>query len=144
MAYKEFLGRGMKFPPQVNPATGRFETSEGNQSVKESIYIILMTQKTERILKPGFGASLMSYTFMDTSVTMLNVMARELENELATQEPRIEAVSVDVDPNVKDGCLIVNISYTVRETNTRDNMVFPFYLNATWEEEETVDENAEL
>ena len=38
--------------------------------------------------------------------------------------------TVDVDPDVREGCLIVNIGYVVAETNTRDNFVFPFYLNA--------------
>ena len=45
MKTNTFLGRGMKFPPQVNPATGRIVTSEDNISVKESIYLILMTNK---------------------------------------------------------------------------------------------------
>ena len=43
---KEFLGKGMKFPPQINPATGRFVTVDGAQAIKESIYLILMTAKT--------------------------------------------------------------------------------------------------
>ena len=42
---QECLGSGMKFPPQINPATGRFEVVSGQASVKESVYIILMTQK---------------------------------------------------------------------------------------------------
>ena len=37
----------MKFPPQINPATGRFAVSSEEESVKESVYLILMTQKTE-------------------------------------------------------------------------------------------------
>ena len=81
---QEFLGSGMKFPPQVNPSTGRFEVSSGVASVKESVYIILMTQKTERWIRPEFGSSLMNYTFMDTSVTMLNLMAREVASDLMT------------------------------------------------------------
>ena len=131
---QKFLGSGMKFPPQVNPATGRFEVSKGNTSVKESVYLILMTQKTERWIRPNFGSSLMSYTFMDTSNTMLNIMAREIASDLMTQEPRIEDVSIRVDAAEKPGCLIIYIDYLVRETNVRDNLVFPFYLNTTWEE----------
>lgn len=129
----DFLGTGMKFPPQINPATGRFETVSGEQSVKESIYLILMTQKTERMGRPDFGASLMSYTFMDTSVTALSMMSREIANDIMTQEPRVEQVQVDTDPDMKKGCLIVNISYIIRNTNVKENLVFPFYLDSTWE-----------
>lgn len=131
---RQFLGTGMKFPPQVDPGTGRFALSSGAQSVKESIYIILMTNQGERWLEPTFGSQIMRYTFMDTSLTMLNIMSNELRTFLLEQEPRISNVEVDINPAVKDGCLIVNIQYTIADTNTQDNLVFPFYLNASGEE----------
>lgn len=133
---QDFLGRGMKFPPQINPATGRFAVAEGAESVKEAIYLILMTQKTERWIRPDFGASLMSYTFMDTNTTLLNMMARDIARDLMQQEPRISDVDVRIDGKSKQGCLIIYIGYIIRETNVRDNLVFPFYLDTTWEEQE--------
>ncbi len=131
-----FLGTGMKFPPQVNRATGRFEVASEKESVKESVYLILMTQQTERFTRPNFGSNLMSYTFMDVNNTTLSIMIRDLTEQLTRQEPRIQDVRVAADDQVRDGCLIVNIGYTIRNTNVRDNLVFPFYLNVTDEEEE--------
>lgn len=131
-----FLGKGMKFPPQINPATGRFVTVKDAESVKQSIYLILMTQKTERFLRPEFGSNLMNYTFMDTSLTMLNIMAREITNDILRNEPRVEDVEINIDSTSKKGCLIININYRIRETNTSDNLVFPFYLDTSWNEEE--------
>jgi len=133
---QDFLGSGMKFPPQVNPVTGRFEVSGGSVSVKESVYLILMTQKTERWIRPEFGSSLMSYTFMDTGATMLTIMSREIANDLMRNEPRIEDVDVKIDAMSKQGALIIYVDYLIRETNVRDNLVFPFYLDTTWDEEE--------
>lgn len=132
---KKFLGSGMKFPPQINQATGRFMTSSAEQSVKESIYLILMTQRTERFARPDYGSTLMSYTFMDTNITALNMMKRDLSEQILTQEPRISDVEITTDTQTKEGCLIVNIDYVVSATNQRDNLVFPFYLNADVEEE---------
>lgn len=129
-----FLGTGVKFPPQVNKSTGRFMLSSGAGSIKESVYIILMTQRGERWLEPNFGSALLSYTFMDTSITMLSLMANDLRSVILEQEPRISDVDVDIDPNVSDGCLLVDIQYKISETNTRDNLVFPFYLNAVNED----------
>lgn len=137
---QDFLGSGMKFPPKINPATGRFEVSSGEVSVKESVYLILMTQKTERWIRPDFGSSLMNYTFMDTNTTMLNMMSREIARDLMKQEPRISNVEVSIDANTKPGCLIIQIGYLIRETNVMDNLVFPFYLNTTWEEEDQITE----
>jgi len=122
------------FPPQVNKSTGRFMMSSGADSVKESLYIILMTQRGERWLEPEFGSGLMGYTFMDTSLTMISLMASDLRNVILEQEPRISDVNIDIDPDLDRGCLIINIEYVLAETNTPDNLVFPFYLNAVKEE----------
>ena len=137
---QDFLGSGMKFPPRINPATGRFEVSRGEASVKESIYLILMTQKAERWIRPDFGSSLMNYTFINTNTTVLNMMAKDIAGDLMRQEPRISDVDIKIDANAKPGCLIIHIGYRIRETNTIDNLVFPFYLNTTWEEEEQTTE----
>lgn len=129
MEEQEYLGTGVKFPPQADRATGRFMLSGGKTSVKESVYIILMTQKSERWLRPEFGSRIMSYAFMDTSVTRLNMMARELRDTLLEQEPRIADAHVEIGNKPEKGCLIVNISYVLAETDTEENMVFPFYLD---------------
>ena len=110
--------------------------AEKAESVKESVYIILMTQKEERFTRPDFGSNILSYTFMDTSVTRINMMARELEETILEQEPRISEVDVSVDPQLDKGCLIINIVYTIAESNTQDNLVFPFYLYAQEEGEQ--------
>lgn len=133
---KDFLGRGMKFPPQINPATGRFVTVSEEESVRESIYLILMTQQTERPLRPYFGSNIMSYTFMDINMGQLNVVARTIQEQILTQEPRISDVRIGMEPGNQKGVILFNVEYTISSTNTRDNYVFPFYLNATSELEE--------
>ncbi len=135
MADQLFLGTGMKFLPQVNKTTGRFLTASGAQSVKESIYLILMTQRTERFMRPEFGSNILSYTFADTGGGMLTMMASDIVDTIASQEPRVTDVNVDMDGESRPGCLFIHISYTIRNSNVRENMVFPFYLNAGPEEE---------
>ncbi len=133
---KDFLGKGMKFPPQINPATGRFVTSSEEESVRESIYLILMTQQTERPLRPAFGSNIMSYTFMDINMGQLNMVARTIREQIMAQEPRISDVRVGMEQGNQRGLVLFNVEYTITSTNTKDNYVFPFYLNATSEAEE--------
>lgn len=135
MADNSFLGEGMKFPPQIDPATGRVLTSKREQSVKESIYLILMTRKTERLVRPNFGSVIESYAFMDTGYTVLNMMARELSETILNQEPRVADVDINIVPQLNEGRLILNIDYLIAASNTRDNLVFPFYLDGGVEEE---------
>ena len=134
MNERMFLGTGMKFPPQIDPGTGRFALSAGEQSVRESVYLILMTHQGERWLEPQFGSRMMSYAFMDSSPTTLRMMADELREMILRQEPRVGEVDVDIDTNAKEGCLLVSITYRVAATNARDTLVFPFYLTGEREE----------
>ena len=129
-----FLGTGVTFPPQIDPATGRFKMSSGSQSVKESIYLILMTQVTERLTRPSFGTETASYVFMDVSLTELTIMRRDLTNSILRQEPRVSAVDITTDMQSQQGYIMINIDYTLAANNQRDNLVFPFYLNAEPEE----------
>lgn len=133
---RTFLGKGMKFPPQINPATGRFVVSSEEESVKESIYLILMTQQTERFLRPEFGSNLMSYTFMDINLTTISILERTIINQILSQEPRVADITIQTDDVTKPGCLIIEIGYTIISNNVRDNLVFPFYLEAAAEDEE--------
>ena len=119
MTEKEFLGSGMKFPLRTDPATGRFAVSSGAQSVRESIYLILMTQKTERMVRPFFGSAIVEYTFMDMSDTMLSMMKRDIQADILTQEPRVSDVEVEIEPLKRQGRLVVNISYTIAEPQER-------------------------
>ncbi len=137
---KRFLGTGCRFPLQIDPATGRFMTSSGNQSVKESLYLILMTQKTERLTRPGFGSNILSYAFMDTGATMLSILRRDITQTIISQEPRVSDVEVETEIMERQGMILINIDYYVAETNTRDNMVFPFYLDQAQDAQEEEDE----
>ncbi|MCR5431653.1 MAG: GPW/gp25 family protein [Lachnospiraceae bacterium] len=130
----EFLGTGMKFPPTINPSTGRFETSSGVNSVKESVYVILMTQKSERWLRPEFGSEIQQFAFTDPNATRLNLMRMDIVNDIKMSEPRVSDVTVNFDAQSKSGYLLIDIHYTVTQTNTRDNLVFPFYLYGASEE----------
>lgn len=134
---QSFLGTGVAFPPQIDPATGRFKMSDGDQSVKESIYLILMTQVSERLTRPDFGTNTASYVFMDVNQTELTIMERDLTDSILLQEPRISRVSISTNMEAQQGYIMVNIDYTLAQNNRRGNLVFPFYLNA---EPEPIDE----
>ncbi len=127
---QSFLGTGVAFPPRIDPATGRFQMSSGSQSVRESIYLILMTQVTERLTRPDFGTETASYVFMDINQTELTLMRRDLTDSILRQEPRVSEVNVTADMEGQQGYILINIDYVLAENNQTDNLVFPFYLNA--------------
>lgn len=125
---KEFLGRGLKFPLQVDPRTGKIAMVDQEEDIREAIGIILRTGRGERVMRPEFGADTMDYAFAPVSSSMTNSVAYELRLILLEQEPRIRDVEVQCDEmDQHSGAVVIHVSYTVRSTNNRYNHVYPFY-----------------
>ncbi len=114
---------GMKFPPQVNKATGRFETVADNESIKESIRIILTTGKKERFIRPEFGCNILEFTFMDKNQAMLNLMMSNVERDLKRNEPRIENVKVTLADDSDEEKVFINVEYTVKDSKENENVL---------------------
>jgi len=125
---KDFLGRGWKFPIEVD-ATGRIALSQYEDDIREALRIILLTSKGERVMRPEFGAGLHDFVFESMSATTIGRMQAAIRDALIKWEPRIQVISVDVEPEHGEiGKLLIDIEYRVRATNNRFNLVFPFYL----------------
>ena len=128
MDSKEFLGRGLKFPLQVDPRTGKISMVSHEEDIREAIEIILRTMQGERIMRPEFGSNVMEYVFSPSSSNMRYSLAHEVREQLLYQEPRITDVEAKCrEVNGQSGALVVEVTYTVRSTNNRYNHVYPFY-----------------
>lgn len=128
MNKREFLGVGWKFPLQVN-AAGGIARSRYEQSIEESIYLILSTAKGERLMMPDFGCGIHDIVFAPNNPAMVTLIVDATRRALVAGEPRIDVLHVDAEtqdeqPNV----LIIRISYRVRANNTLENLVYPFYI----------------
>jgi len=125
---KEFLGVGWAFPLRID-ADGSFARSEHDEDIREAIRIILSTVPGERVMRPEFGCGIHEYVFAVLNAANLALMEREVEKALTLFEPRIEVVSVTAAPDSDAvGKVVIDIAYRVVSTNSRRNMVYPFYL----------------
>ncbi|KMZ53596.1 GPW/gp25 family protein [Dorea sp. D27] len=125
MEERERPGRGMKFPPKIDRTTGRFVLADEEESVKDSVYLILMTQKGERPARPDFGSRILSFPFSDTNPTTLHVLERQVKETILTQEPRISEVDVETEFRAEEACLYIHIHYTVAQTGKDDDLTIP-------------------
>lgn len=125
-----FLGRGWKFPVQVDKATGRFLLSEGEEDIAEAIRIILKTSKGERVMRPDFGCGLNEFVFESTDETTLRLLEADIRQAITIWEPRVTDVEVEATlDESQPGRLLISITYVVRSTNNLFNQVYPFYLD---------------
>ena len=125
-----FLGSGWKFPPAVDPVTGRVLMISQEEDIAEAVRIILFTGKGERVMQPEFGCGIRKFAFSDLSAIALRSMQQEILDALIHWEPRIREVTAEIGRDrIEEGILDIRVSYIVRSTNNPFNLVFPYYIN---------------
>lgn len=127
---REFLGQGLSFPLQINPR-GELALVTGAADIEQAIRIILGTAPGERKMRPEFGCRIHSLLFAPNNATTEGLIAHYVEEALVQWEPRIEvlAVTVSTDPR-RDGTLLVDIQYQIKDTHDERSIIYPFYLMA--------------
>lgn len=122
-----FLGSGFPFPLKLD--RGQVRPCAGEDKIRQSIYVILMTRQGERPLRPEFGSRIWDYVFELTSETYVNLLRAEIVQAVCRWEHRVEDVTASVDTSLlAEGKIMISVDYVVRGTNHPDNLVFPFYL----------------
>lgn len=129
------LGIGWGFPVVSDDSSqkrplARVAVAEYEESVRQSILIILSTAKGERVMRPTFGCGISELVFAVNNTTTQALAKLEVRESLQNWEPRIEVLSVETSTGGDRGeRLMISIDYRVRTTDTRFNLVYPFYLD---------------
>jgi len=125
---KEFMGKGLKFPLQIDPKTGKIAMVSEEEDIAEAIGIIINTVQGERVMRPDFGSNVLDYTFSAASDSLRQSLAFDLREQLGYLEPRIDDIDVRCsDTDALEGAIVIEVDYRVRSTNNRYNRVYPFY-----------------
>ncbi len=124
----DFIGRGISFPLRVDQS-GSIATSSGAEDIDSSIRMVLTTAPGERLMRPDFGCRIWELLFEPINANTLGLMGVAVREAIGRWEPRVTLDDVRLDPAEHDsGAVIINIDYTVRTTNDRRNLVYPFYV----------------
>jgi len=123
----DFLGKGWQFPVERDQKNG-VAMSYGEESVRDSIWIILATAPGERVMRPDFGCAIHHYVFAVNDAATVGQVTKEVRQALIRWEPRIDVLDVDTEVRGHGMILLINIHYRVRSSNNFFNLVYPFYL----------------
>jgi len=124
-----FLGQGWSFPPTFTHGGGDVELVANAEDIQQSLRILLGTTQGERVMQESFGCDLQGLLFEEGDQWLMARIERTVRDAISSHEPRITLDDVKVTgQDVRAGTLSVSIRYTIRGTNSRFNMVFPFYL----------------
>jgi phage baseplate assembly protein W len=126
---KEFLGRGWGFPPSFDKSEQKTEMTSNREDIERSLEILLGTRKGERVMRPDYGCNLDEMVFESFNLSIKTYLADMVETAILYHEPRIEPLEISIDDSfIYEGRLMIEIDYMIRATNSRFNMVYPFYL----------------
>jgi uncharacterized protein len=127
---QSFLGTGWSFPPSFTKGGADVKLVSGVEDIHQSLQILLSTNMGERIMQDDFGCDLSNVLFEEMDQGMINTLTSLISDAILYYEPRITLDHLDVsESEAHQGLLLISIEYTVRSTNSRFNMVFPFYIN---------------
>jgi len=126
---QQFLGRGWAFPVTFGNQGRAVTVAEAEEDIHQSLEILLSTHVGERVLNPTFGWKRDSLMFEPVSTSFAAYLAKEIETAILFFEPRVKlnAVNFEREPD-QEGLILIRIDYTIKTTNTRTNLVYPFYV----------------
>lgn len=124
-----FLGRGWSFPPRFDDRSARLIPVAAEEDIVESLRVLFLTRPGERVMHPRYGCRLHDLVFEPMDAETEAAIELAISRAVLFHEPRIEVAGITVrSDGWPDGRLSILLDYRVRATNTRNNIVFPFYL----------------
>lgn len=129
MENKAYYGRGWSFPPEFTKGGEQVFMSADIEDIVQSLEIIFGTRLWERIMLEDFGASLMNYHFEPLTPNLIAGLKRMITNAVLYHEPRIQLNTITIDEDkTEEGLLLISLDFDLPSSNSRYNMVYPFYL----------------
>ena len=127
-AAADFVGRGFAWPLGVDH-TGALALTSPTADLEDSIRVVLLTAPGERVMRPRFGCRIWDLLFEPVNANLIGLISQAVREALAQWEPRIEVEDVRPVQDDDDAALVrISITYRVRATNSRRNLVYPFYV----------------
>jgi uncharacterized protein len=126
--FKSFLGTGWSFPPQFYKETAQVAMISDEEDIESSLEILLSTTVGERIMQPEYGCNMNKLVFEPISLSLEAYIKDLIFTAVYYFEPRVLPNEVKLVDATLEGIIYVNLGFTIRTTNTRHNLVYPFYL----------------
>jgi phage baseplate assembly protein W len=123
-----FFGVGLQQPFKINPSTGKTGWVSGVDNIEQSIRAILSTKPGERLYHKDFGVDLSALIFEPQSSATLKSVEEKIISGRMQFQTMIIVDSVGFELNATEGLINVDVSFTIRTTNTRGNYVYPYYI----------------
>lgn len=126
---QDYKGTGWTFPPRFGRGGASVDMVRGDEDIQESLRLLLATEPGERVMRADFGCNLAAFVFEEIDQGLISRITRIVSDAILHHEPRVILEKVDVTRGADStGSVTIQVAYRSRLTNSRYNMVYPFYL----------------
>lgn len=95
----------------------------------QSLNLLIGTLPGERIMRPLYGCDLYSQVFERINAETKSRIKYLIKNAIKRFEHRIILEDIEIKvTKEKEGIIFIVLHYTIIQTNSRSNMVYPFYI----------------
>jgi len=99
---------------EVNPITNDLALKTDEESVKESLKNLILTNKGERLFQPNLGSDVVKSLFDNMTPASIKVLETSIKNTINNYEPRASVLNVEVLPYYDENMVKINITFYVR------------------------------
>lgn len=112
-----------------NPLTGDLALKINEDSVKEALKNLILTDKGERLFQPLLGCDVRQSLFDNMTPASITVIEQSIKDTINNFEPRVSVVNIEVIPEYDNYRVRINISFYVRNSQAPVN--FSVFLERT-------------
>jgi phage baseplate assembly protein W len=108
-------------------AGGVFKSTYATKDqIKSNLINLLLTYKGERIENPEFGADLPRLIFEQITPETFERIQNQIISSVTIYIPEIELTNIEINPDTDYNILYINISYIIKLSGTKDNIIIDF------------------
>lgn len=118
--------KGISFPFKADSKSFP-KVAEDAELIRQSIIRIIMTRRTERLMRPGFGSSVIDRVFDNNDKILESVLRSDVCSSVGQNESRAAIRSVSVEQ--EDNNTLVTVDYVILATKKADQVQVSFPNN---------------
>lgn len=109
---------------------GQISVVDGEQSIRQSIGLLLSTVPGERVRRPGYGCELYRLLFSPNDETTHGLAMHYIQSAVTNWEPRVDVVRVDAySDETRQNIMHAKLQYRLKRTQELEELSFSLDLS---------------
>lgn len=99
---------------EISPLSQDLTLNKDEDSVKESIKNLILTDRGERLMQPNLGGNIQAMLFENITPSVIKLIEENVRTTINLYEPRAELQDVTVTSNIDDNAVYIRITFYIK------------------------------